>query len=200
MKNAVKLNLEVPMPFFNRAKVVVGQHVIKKHGYGVGEFDKPRAVRKYIPRKQAELVREVLPESIKDGLVGVNLTEIRLLAPHIHINEMSVINFYLETNNEKTSFWDGEIIYDDSIVSDNGNGYWNLDQSVLTEIEHFVAQPGDVWLLNTRTPHSVGYLNDDREGVWRFEPLDDEKRMLMQAFFNLPFDEVRTALNSMVLS
>jgi hypothetical protein len=199
MKNAAKLDLVVPMPFLGKAKVVIGQHVLKKHGYGLRGFDKPRAVRRYLPRKQTELVRECLPESIKHGLVIVNLTEIRLLAPHIHTDEQAVINFYLEANGEKTTFWDGDIVSDDSDVSDNGNGYINLRRDVLTEAESFVAKPFDVWMMDTRKPHSVSYVNDTRDKDLRFEPLNDEKRLIMQAFFSIPYAEVSQALNSKII-
>lgn len=199
MKHAVKIDLDVPMPFLGKAKVVLGQHVIKKHGFGLRGFDKPRAVRRYLPRKQTELVRAELPDEIKEGLVAVNLTEIRLLAPHIHLEEMAVINFYLETNGEKTSFWEGEVISDNSDVSDNGNGYISLRRDVLEEVEHFVAKPFDIWLMNTRVPHSVSYVNDSRDKNLHFEPLDDEKRLIMQAFFCIPYQQIVDALKHKVL-
>jgi len=198
MKYAAKLHLQVDMPFLGKARVILGQHVVKKHGFGLRGFDKPRAVRRYLPRKQTELVRAQLPESIKHGLIAVNLTEIRLLAPHVHLNESTVINFYLETNGEKTTFWEGEIIPEDGDVSDNGNGYWNLRRDVLTDVEHFVAEPFDVWVMNTRQPHSVSYVVDGRNPDFRYEPLDDEKRLIMQAFMSLPYEEVVTALKDKV--
>lgn len=200
MKHAAKLKLEVPMPFLGKAKVVLGSHVIKKHGYGLRGFDKPRAVRRYLPRKQTELVRDQLPEDIKHGLVAANLSEMRLLAPHVHTDEKAVINFYLETNEEKTTFWDGEIISDDSDVADNGNGYLNLRRDALTECEHFVAQPGDVWLIDTRFPHSVSYINDERDAELHYEPRDEQKRLIMQAFFSIPFSVVRDSLRDKVVS
>jgi hypothetical protein len=199
MKHAAKLNLSVPMPFLGKAKVVIGQHVIKKHGYGLLGYDKPRVVRRYLPRKQTEIVREFLPDTIKHGLVSVNLTEIKLLAPHIHTHELAVINFYLEANGEKTTFYTGEIIPDDTDVADNGNGYINIRRDVLAETEHFIASPGDVWLLNTEAPHSVGYENDSRDKKFHFEPVNDETRLAMQAFFSIPYAEVSQALNDKII-
>lgn len=199
MKYAAKLNLQVEMPFLGKAKVVLGQHVIKKHGFGVRGFDKPRAVRRYLPRKQTELVRAQLPDAIKNDLIAVNLTEIRLLAPHIHLDECSVINFYLETNGEKTSFYEGEVIPEDGDVSDNGNGYYNLRRDVLDEVEHFVAEPFDVWLLDTRQPHSVSYVTDTRNKDLIFEPVNEEKRLLMQAFMRVPYTVAVEALGGKVL-
>lgn len=199
MKYAARVDLKVEMPFLGKANVVLGQHVIKKHGLTVRGFDKPRAIRRYLPRKQTELVRSKLPEAIKDGLIAVNLTEIRLLAPHIHTQEMAVINFYLETNGEKTSFYEGDVISYDDDVTDNGNGYINLRRDVLTEVEHFVANPFDVWVLDTRQPHSVSYARDDRDKDLRFEPVDDEKRLIMQAFMGIPYNQVVEALQDKVI-
>ena len=199
MRYAAKISLDVEMPFLGKANVVLGQHVIKKHGLTVRGFDKPRAIRRYLPRKQTELVRNKLPESIKHGLIAVNLTEIRLLAPHIHTQEMAVINFYLETNGEKTSFYDGEVISYDDDVTDNGNGYINLRRDVLTEVEYFVANPVDVWVLDTRQPHSVSYAADDRGSELHFEPVDDEKRLIMQAFMSIPYEQVVEALRDNII-
>jgi hypothetical protein len=198
MKHAAKLKLDVPMPFLGKAKVVIGQHVIKKHGYGLFGYDKPRVVRRYLPRKQTELVRAALPDSIKAALVSVNLTEIKLLAPHVHTFEQAVINFYIEANGEKTTFYEGEVIVDDAGVADNGNGYLNVQRDVLTETESFIAQPGDVWLLDTMAPHSVGYANDLRDPHTHFEPVNDETRLAMQAFFHIPYSEVRDAIKDIV--
>lgn len=199
MKYAAKIDFDVAMPFLDKAKVVLGQHVIKKHGFGLRGFDKPRAIRRYLPRKQTELVRAELPNEIKHGLIAVNLTEIRLLAPHIHLDEMAVINFYLETNGEKTSFWEGEIISDDSDVSDNGNGYISLRRDVLKEVEYFIAKPFDVWVMDTRTPHSVSYVNDERDNNLHFEPIDDEKRLIMQAFFCIPYQQLVNSLSNKII-
>ena len=199
MKHAAKLNLDVPMPFLNRAKLVLGQHVIKKHGYGLSEDDKPRVVRRYLPRKQTELVRAALPDSIKDALVAVNLTEIKLLPPHVHTIEEAIINFYLDVGGEKTAFYEGDVVVDDTNVADNGNGYFNLRKDVLNEVESFVAQPNDVWLINTKTPHSVGYAYGSKIDDANFEPLNDKKRLIMQAFLHAPYSQVAEALKHKML-
>lgn len=189
MKYAAKLNLNVPMPFLGKAKVVIG-----RHGHHTRGFSGPRLIRKYLPVKQMELVRSALPDEIKDGLIGVNLTEARLLAPHVHTEDKSVINFYIQTGGEKTTFWEGDVASESTSVNDNGDGYINLRQDVLREAEHFVAKPSDVWLINTQVPHSVGYLDDQRDKDFHFDPLNDEKRLLVQAFFCLSYDQVVTAL------
>jgi hypothetical protein len=193
MKYATKLNLNVPMPFLGKAKVVIGQHGYQKSG-----FAGPKLVRKYLPNKQVELVRSALPDEIKESLVGVNLTESRILAPHIHTEDEAVINFYIQTGGEKTVFWEGDVVSEESEVNDNGDKYINLKRDNLQEAEYFVAKPSDVWLINTRVPHSVGYINDNRSSDLHFEPLDDEKRLLVQAFFCMPYDQVANALKNRI--
>jgi len=193
MKHAIKLNLNIPMLFIGKGKVVVGQHMRQVKGYS-----KPKLIRKYLPKKQVDLVRDALPDNVKSSFLGINLTEVTLLAPHIHTEEKSVINFYIETGGEKTTFWNGEDISEDSNVIDNGNGYVNLRRDVLIETEHFVAQPSDVWLLDTQVPHSVGYLNDTRDESLHFDPLDEEKRLIMQAFFSMPYDQLANALQNKI--
>ena len=199
MKHAAKLALDVPMPFLEKENVLDGARIIKKHGYSLNKADKPRAIRRYLPRNQTELVRDKLPEDIKHGLLLVNLSEMRLLAPHIHLEEMSIINFYIEAGGEKTSFWDGEIISSEDNLVDNGNGYLDLRRDVLTECEHFIAKPGDVWVIDSAFPHSVSYVADKRDPEFRYEPIDDQPRIIMQAYFNIPFTVIKDSLKDMVI-
>ena len=199
MKHAAKLAFDVSMPFLEKENVLDGARIIKKHGYTLNESGKARAIRRYLPRNQTELVRDKLPEDIKHGLLLVNLSEMRLLAPHIHLEELSIINFYIEANGEKTSFWDGEIISSEDNLVDNGNGYLDLRRDVLTECEHFIAKPGDVWVIDSAFPHSVSYVDDKRDPEFRYEPIDDQPRIIMQAYFNIPFVAVKDSLKNMVI-
>ena len=194
MKYAAKLNLNVPMPFLGRVRFIIGRHGCQPH-----ELDKPKLIRKYLPAKQLGLIRSALPDEIKEGLIGANLTESRLLTPHIHTKDQSVINFYIHTGGEKTTFWEGSVVSDESTFNDSGDWYINLCGDTLQEAEYFVAQPSDVWLINTRVPHSVGYLNDPRDKKSHFESLGDEKRLMVQAFFSLPYNQVAAALQHKIV-
>lgn len=170
---------------------IVAKHALGKYGVGIGEYKGERFIRRYMPKRYVKQLKSILPEKAQKFLLGMNLTEIRLLAPHIHLQEECVINFYLHTNGEVTSFWDGVIERDDEWTQDNGNGYMNVNTKKLTLAESFIAQPGECWLLNTRQPHSVSLLNDDRTGMFIYEPKDtDEARWVVQGYFNAPFEYI----------
>ncbi len=188
MKNALKVNLGIDPSLFNRPGKVIG-----RHGYTT-DFPKERLVRKFMPAKQVEVLRQALPESIRASLMHVNYSEIRLLRAHVHIDDQAVMNIYLHTNGEKTTFWDGPIEVDDGITKDNGNDYYNVVHDKLTPTEFFVAQPGDAWLLNVRKPHSVSMQYDERPEDQHFTPVDGVLRYAVQAYFDAPYEVVAAAL------
>lgn len=183
MKHAKKIHVGVDLSLTKKASVVVGRHGTW------GEQGKYHVVRKYLPRKQVERVRDALPETLKPFLMGVNFSEIRLLAPHIHLEEQCVINFYLATHGEITSFWEGEIERDDRESNDNGNGYVNVNPEKLICTESFVADVGDVWLLNTRQPHSVSVASERGLSICGPAANSDDVRLIVQAYIDFPYDQ-----------
>lgn len=188
MKYTERLNLPCDWSDFLKTGPVLG-----RHGSG-GPYPIERVIRRYLPRKQIAMIADVLPESLKDKLMGVNYSEIRILGPHVHLKEKAVINFYQSTGDEVTTFWDGEIVRDDRWSLDNGNGYNHVNHELLHEVESFVAKAGDVRLLNSAQPHSVTYLNDDRTDGYQFLPRNDDARLIIQAYFDIPYSEVYEAL------
>lgn len=184
MKYSAQLQIRNGLSFFTKEGPVLG-----RHGRG-NEYPIERVVRRYLPRKQAQSVAEVLPECLRSKIIGVNYSEIRVLAPHVHNHEQCVINFYQETSAEVTSFWEGEAIPDDRWSLDNGNGYYHVNHELLTVTESFVAKVGDVRILDSRQPHSVTYLNDDRTDGYQFLPKNDDARIVIQAYFDTPYSEV----------
>jgi hypothetical protein len=186
MKYAKKIDLKLDV----QIRSLLHHPVLSTHGFGVGEYKGGRLVRRYIPKKYSETFKQSLPAEIQKNFLGLNLTEIRLLAPHVHLEDKCVINFYQETNGEVTNFWEGELERDDDWVLDNGAGFLNVNPKKLMIAEMFVAQPGDCWLLNTLQPHSVSMLNDDRPGMLIYEPKDTTPRLLIQGYFDAPFEEV----------
>ena len=165
---------------------VVAKHAMSKHGVGVGDYRGERFIRRYMPKKYSDAIMNMLPEKIRPFLLGTNLTEIRLLAPHIHLDEKCVMNFYLYTSGEVTSFWEGEIEQYDDLSTDNGNGYLNVNPKKLTFAESFIANSGECWILNTCQPHSVSLFEDTREDDLKYEPINDEARWIIQSYFNFP--------------
>jgi len=186
MKYAKKIDVKFDLVVdnFNRHPVV------GRHGLGVGEYQQERLIRRYVPQKQIEAICNLLPLDLHNKIKGVNLTEIRLLAPHVHLTDQCVMNFYQKTNNEVTSFWEGPLVRDDAWTRDNGNGYLNVDPGMLMFAESFQAEPGDVWLLNTLQPHSVSLAGDGRPGMQIYEPVTLKPRQLITVYFDAAFEEV----------
>ncbi len=192
MKYAKKIQLSPEFSYLNKSSVVLG-----RHGTWEG-YDKHHVVRKYLPRKQVELVRDVLPENLKPHLMGVNYSEVLLLAPHIHVEEGCVINFYQQVNGEITSFWEGEVERDDRWSTDNGKGYVNVNPDKIKMVESFTAQNGDVWVLSTRQPHSVAIESDTRFSGWQYVPENDNVRLIVQAYMDLPYEKVAECFDELV--
>lgn len=183
MKYASKLNMDVAMPYLHKATVVLG-----RHGKGLNDFQEG-VTRRYVPRKQVELVRAAVPDSLQHAVLGVNYTEVTLLAAHIHVVEKCTINFYQQTNGEQTIFFEGPVERDDKWTTDNGNGYLNVDMNLLHPVESFIAEDGDVWILDALQPHSVEVIGDSRPGMHRFEPNGDNRRFMVQIYLDVPYSE-----------
>jgi hypothetical protein len=193
MKYASNIQLSANLSYLNKSSVVVG-----KHGVWSGA-KKHHVIRRYLPRKQVELVRDVLPQSLKPHLMGVNYSEILLLGPHIHTEEKCVINFYQQVNGEITSFWEGDVEQDDRWSNDNGKGYAYVNPDKIKAVEFFKAQNGDVWVLDTRQPHSVSIEGDARSDGYQYVPENDNVRFVVQAYMDLPYSDVVEALQHEVV-
>lgn len=189
MKYAKKISLPIEIPLTPKNNVVLGEHG------KTTVYPKARVIRKYFPKKHVEMVRAKLPEPLQPHLISVNFAEIRLLAPHVHIKEQCVINYYTATNGEITKFYEGDIIPDSSYVLDNGNNFYNIDITKVHEVERFIAQDGDVWILATKQPHSVSY-EDGRSGLHQYDPLNDSYRSIIQLYMDAPFDVVTSHFES----
>ena len=192
MKHAKKIQLAVEFPYLGNVN-----HIVAKHGMADGA-KKHAVIRRYLPRKQIELVRNALPEIARCNLMGVNYSEISLLGPHIHLDDGCTINFYQRVNGETTSFWDGKIERDDRWSTDNGDGYIVVNPEKMKVVETFIAQDGDVWILDTKRPHSVTIEDDARTGKWKYLPENDNVRIVVQAFINMPYGELVKCFDEVV--
>jgi len=74
--------------------------------------------------------------------------------PHTDIVDKVNINFYIETNNYTTTFYRGNSNISKLTYADHGDGYV-YDINDLEPIDFFVAEPGDVYVLNGKTIHGV---------------------------------------------
>lgn len=172
MKYAVKLALKPKASWYSIKKTrTLGLHVLED-GYGV--------VRQYVPKHIYAAIIANFSSDIAATCAGINYSTIRPLKPHVHTDESCVINIYEKASNAKTVFYEGKIGILDGVAQDNGNKYYLVDPNLLTEIEDFTAQDGDVWLLNTKQPHAVIG--------------EDSSRKLIQIFLNTPFEEAKAKL------
>jgi len=135
---------------------------------------------------------------LKPYLYKSALTKLRLLTPHVHTNEKTIINFYDQAGGEVTSFWEGEYIIDDRLTMDNGDTYYNVDAKKLEVKYRFTAKEKDVWILNTAKAHSIlpnqSFEQNMKEDRFRDKELvgynKKIERMAIQLAFLQPMDEI----------
>jgi hypothetical protein len=170
MKYARKINIDFDI---NVEDILARTRIIIQHGQSESAT---KLIRRFVPKKFREKIYSKLPTKITACIQGIHLTESRPLEPHIHTTDHAVLNIYYRTHNEITAFWAGDIEHKDITAVDDFYSLVDIDK--LMQVESFIAKSGDVWLLNTRQPHSVSMSDVDKN------------RMLLQIFFNRPFDEV----------
>ena len=169
---AVKLPLQTNWTLnFAADDVVLGRHVML---FG---RDREAVLRHGLSRREAKSVLKLLPPALRTKCRGLSKTMIQPLPVHIHMDEACVINFYAKTKGEETVFYSGEVRLIDGQAQDNGNAYHLVDPALLTEVQKFVAQDGEVWALSTRQPHAVVSTGG-------------ASREVVQAFFDVPIEAV----------
>lgn len=91
--------------------------------------------------------------------------DIAMLPPHVDIRRNSAINYYFDTNNEKTTFY-------------------NYDKltSNISEVESFTSNNNETWLLNVSVPHSVIFFGPFR------------RKFLSFSFSVLKYEEIKNLL------
>lgn len=74
--------------------------------------------------------------------------------PHTDIVDRVSFNFYIETGDYQTRFYRGTDSMTKQTYADHGDGHvYNPDE--LEELASFVAEPGDVYLLDGKCIHAV---------------------------------------------
>lgn len=180
MKYAAKVKFTPELKYMHKANVVLTEHARRKHD------DEPALVRYYIPSRQEALIRQALPKSLQGANIAISRTTIDLrnfendIKPHVHTHEKCVLNFYMKTNGEETSFYEGEIETDDDIVVDNYNLYRMVKTDKLEKVESFNAKDAEAWVLSTIQPHQVS-VNVEQDYV---------RDMIQIYFLDLPIEAV----------
>lgn len=88
-----------------------------------------------------------------------------MLAPHTDIGRVTTVNFYSNTNGERTCFYE------------YGAG------GAIKEVGSFVAKDGEAWVLDVSNPHGVELVKGKT------------RRVLSLSFLTTPFDKVMEALS-----
>lgn len=190
MKYAKKLEIDFKWQGLDKCRRVVGRHGVRKNFPGFG------VTRHHVSLKELNRLKQLLPASLRGFVATAALSEIQLLAPHIHYEEGCVINFYQETGGETTTFWEGEIAPDSTDILDNGNSYYNVDVSKIYPVESFVAQPGDIWALDSLQAHSVSKPDLTAPTGMKFFESGFSPRRIVQVYMTCPFYKVAHAFDT----
>lgn len=173
---------------FAELNFLISKSIKTKHGC-YSNYDS--VILHTLPRKKSKAIAsKFLPSNIANYIKGISFTDVKHVGPHKHTADNCALNLYLECNSEYTTFWEGEDIIDDKIVTDNGNGYYMVKIDGLTPVEHFQAKENEVWLIDTTQPHSVSYMlkSTDKLNIYNFlkeyTSPDQPPRKLLQFFFD----------------
>ena len=104
----------------------------------------------------ADRMLEIVPEQYRNAF-RANIMKINApyIAPHTDSDVKTVINFYVTTANAITIFYNlsNKNIEFKQIENQTDGRIFNLND--LIPIAAFRAEPGDVWILDVKQPHSV---------------------------------------------
>lgn len=186
MKNAKKLSILFPKINVDDIDLVLdsgeNKHVIFEGRAGVTRYK--------IPRTLNNEILNCLPEQFQTYVFCINLSKIQSAVPHYHTYDTTVVNYYINTDNYETTFYESksEIIQTETEFEFPIEGLIqvvNLDSVV--PIEKFVANSGDVYALNSRAIHSVSQIENNQSSYNKFRPIKEEKRFAIQIWTKCPF-------------
>jgi len=184
MKYARQINLPIDIGKIRVSNKSLGSYLVSPI------WSEPASTHLYIRKKDKDLLAHSLPEKLKDYLFHIDANKFTLLAPHIHLNEQTVINIYLNVGGEITTFYEGLVTVDHTSTTDNGAGYNLINVDRMYPVESFCASAGEMWMLDTATTHDVSIKNDTRVGLSKYVPVDNNHRLAVQLCFNAPYAEL----------
>lgn len=109
-----------------------------------------------IPQYCTDTMLEVVPENYRKHFTsGIMKINVPYASPHTDSGVTAVLNFYVQTADAVTVFYNQ--LTEDSVSTKiknqtNGSVFKLKD---LVPVANFKALPGDVWLLDVTKPHSV---------------------------------------------
>ena len=146
-----KLDIEIDIPSYEVGK--------KEIEYGI-DIDNQFNGLWYSNLKLTNKV-DLIPKEYKSKFYLLFLEANSHILPHSDSGPSAVINFYIETNNCATQFYEVKNNAEPYQIDNQTDGYvYDLDD--LIETDSFIAQPGDIYILNVNKIHGVIPL-DNRE-------------------------------------
>tara|TARA_R100000353_G_scaffold24732_2_gene21272 strand:+ start:114 stop:635 length:522 start_codon:yes stop_codon:yes gene_type:complete len=104
---------------------------------------------------------DFIPERYKSDFYLQFLEANSYILPHSDSGVNTVINFYVETNNCVTQFYEIKDNAKPYQIDNQTDGHvYNLDD--LVETDFFIAEPGDIYILDVSKVHSVIPLGDEQ--------------------------------------
>ena len=144
-----KLALEIDIPSYE-----IGERIIE---YGMDVDNKFNGL--WYSDLKINMHINAVPKKHQLDFYPLFLEANSYILPHFDSGANAVINFYIETDNCKTQFYEIKNNAKPYQIKNQTNGcIYNLDD--LIETESFIAQPGDVYILNVSKVHSVIPLNN----------------------------------------
>lgn len=125
----------------------------------------PKSVTDDLLRQLPQSVLEIEIPQVLILTMEASDAPLPTLAAHVDLNRSCGINIYLETSGEKTHYYD-----------------WDQETQTMVETEHFVAESGDCWLIDTQVPHSVSLVTGKK------------RSMLTYSFVSAPYNRIKEAI------
>ena len=139
-----KLNIKIDTPSYEVGK--------KELEYGIDINNKFNGLW-YSDLKINEEI-DLIPEKYKSDFYLLFLEANSYILPHSDSGPTAVINFYIETNNCATQFYEIKNNAEPYQIENQTDGcVYDLDD--LVETGSFIAEPGDVYILDVSKVHSV---------------------------------------------
>ena len=139
-----KLNIKIDTPSYEVGK--------KELEYGININNKFSGLW-YSDLKVNDQI-DLIPEKYKSDFYLLFLEANSFILPHSDSGPTAVINFYIETNNCATQFYEIKDNAKPYQIDNQTDGYvYNPDD--LIETDSFIAKPGDIYILNVSKVHSV---------------------------------------------
>jgi hypothetical protein len=103
----------------------------------------------------SEILNIISEQYINDFSLSFLRINTSYVPPHTDSNILSTINFYIETEECTTTFFEFKNKNPVRHQLENQTTGYLFNESDLIESQKFVAKPNEIWLLDVSKPHSV---------------------------------------------